>query len=564
MNSEFKVFKLGNVATIFAGGDKPQAFSEAKNDEFKIPVYANGETNEGLQGYTNKAKVNEPAVTVSARGTIGYAVLRKEPFVPIVRLLTLIPNKDLLDIGFLYYYLRLYRQKGIGSSQAQLIAPELSKRTISIPLLPTQKSISKVLSDLDAKIELNNKINQELEAMAKTLYDYWFVQFDFPCLPSDYSPVRCANSGRPSVQVNPNSDLAQKIIAFSTYNKVGGLPLPDGKKWFVYVILCEDGSLYKGLTNDLYRRFYEHYNGQGADWTKTHKPKKIIHWEQFNTQDEARKREEELKTGFGRTWLQREYDKFIKYGYYTSDGLPAHQTRLMPAGKMVYNEELKREIPEGWEYGTLGDIAELVRGVTYDASEIKKENDCDVIPVLRATNISGNMIDLNNMVFVPKQNVSHSQVLNKFDILITMSSGSKDHIGKNGFFYFDKEVAFGAFCAKIVAKNKYRFYVYSYTQSDFMFSTIKNECLGTNINNLNGSLVKGFKLVIPPNDLVKKFNGKVFSIYEMIGNNHKQNQQLTELRDWLLPMLMNGQVTVGEVEEKLSMAAEPQAEYKKG
>src|SRR5690606_17002062 len=44
----------------------------------------------------------------------------------------------------------------------------------------TQTQIAKVLSDLDAKIEVNNKINQELEAMAKTLYDYWFVQFEFP------------------------------------------------------------------------------------------------------------------------------------------------------------------------------------------------------------------------------------------------------------------------------------------------------------------------------------------------------------------------------------------------
>jgi len=290
--------------------------------------------------------------------------------------------------------------------------------------LDDQKSIAKVLSDLDSKIELNNRINRELEAMAKTLYDYWFVQFDFP-------------------------------------------------------------------------------NEQGK--------------------------------------------------HYKSTG-----------GKMVYNAELKREIPEGWENGTLGDISDLVRGVTYDASDIKEENDYDVIPILRATNISGNVIDLDNMVFVPKQNVSANQVLNKFDILITMSSGSKDHIGKNGFFYFDKEVAFGAFCAKIIAKHKYRFYVYSYTQSDFMFSTIKNECLGTNINNLNGSLVKGFKLVIPPADLVEKFNDKVLSIYEMIGINHKQNQQLTELRDWLLPMLMNGQVTVKEAKVRLSMAAEPSVEYKKG
>ncbi len=134
-------------------------------------------------------------------------------------------------------------------------------------------------------------------------------------------------------------------------------------------------------------------------------------------------------------------------------------------------------------------------------------------------------------------------------------------LGKNGFYYFDKEVSFGAFCAKIVAKKDFRYYLYSYTQSEFMFATIKNECLGTNINNLNGSLVKGFKLVLPPIDLIKKFNEKVQSIYETIGNNHKQNQQLTALRDWLLPMLMNGQVTVKEAEEKLSMAAEANSNY---
>ena len=326
--------------------------------------------------------------------------------------LTLKVNNN-FDSNFIYYTLfqDVFFEHMMNGSKGTKMPRGDKNQILDFPIpnfpIPTQKSIAKVLSDLDAKIELNNRINRELEAMAKTLYDYWFVQFDFP-----------NNQGKP----------------------------------------------------------------------------------------------------------------------YKSSG-----------GKMVYNSELKRVIPKGWENGTLGDISDLVRGVTYDASDIKEENDYDVIPILRATNISGNVIDLDNMVFVPKQNVSANQVLNKFDILITMSSGSKDHIGKNGFFYFDKEVAFGAFCAKIVAKDKYRFYVYSYTQSDFMFSTIKNECLGTNINNLNGSLVKGFKIVIPPVDLVEKFNDEVLSIYEMIGNNHKQNQQLSELRDWLLPMLMNGQITVSEL-----------------
>lgn len=317
------------------------------------------------------------------------------------------------------------------SSYPSISPDDVGDLKFRLPDLSTQKSIAKVLSDLDAKIELNNKINQELETMAKTLYDYWFVQFDFP---------------------------------------------------------NENGKPYKAS-----------------------------------------------------------------------------------GGKMVYNEELKREIPKGWEVGTIDDIANLVRGVSYNKDDIKSIDDNGTIPILRATNITGNVIDLENMVYVSEEFANEQQLLNKFDILITMSSGSKEHIGKNGFYYFDDKVAFGAFCAKLVGKDNYCFYLYSYTQSEFISATIKNECLGTNINNLNGSLVKGFKLPIPSSKVLDKFNKSVSKLYERIANNTKQNQKLTELRDWLLPMLMNGQVTVRqahgstveEAEEKLSLVAEPQAEYGK-
>ena len=409
-------YKLKDLLFIKNGKDHKEL------NDGNIPVFGSG----GIMRYGDKALFEDESILLPRKGTLSNIQYVNEPFWTVDTIYYSVVNKKLANPFYLFNYLKSLDLSNLNSGTG---VPSMTFNSyydlhIKLPDLPTQKAIAKVLSDLDAKIELNNKINRELESMAKTLYDYWFVQFDFPDA-----------NGRP----------------------------------------------------------------------------------------------------------------------YKSSG-----------GKMVYNAELKREIPEGWENGTLGDISDLVRGVTYDASDIKEENDYDVIPILRATNISGNVIDLDNMVFVPKQNVSANQVLNKFDILITMSSGSKDHIGKNGFFYFDKEVAFGAFCAKIVAKDKYRFYVYSYTQSDFMFSTIKNECLGTNINNLNGSLVKGFKIVIPPVDLVEKFNNEVLSIYEMIGNNHKQNQQLSELRDWLLPMLMNGQVMVKEAEERLSMAAEPSVEYRKG
>src|SRR5690606_7805754 len=68
-----------------------------------------------------------------------------------------------------------------GAVQKCLFISDLRDIDIDVPEeFSYQEKLSKVLSDLDAKIELNNKMNIELEAMAKLIYDYWFVQFDFP------------------------------------------------------------------------------------------------------------------------------------------------------------------------------------------------------------------------------------------------------------------------------------------------------------------------------------------------------------------------------------------------
>src|SRR5690606_33330450 len=85
---------------------------------------------------------------------------------------------------YLFYKLKTltkhFENVNVGSTVPSLRLDHITDLKINLPNYITQKSIAKVLSDLDAKIELNNKINRELEAMAKTLYDYWFVQFDFP------------------------------------------------------------------------------------------------------------------------------------------------------------------------------------------------------------------------------------------------------------------------------------------------------------------------------------------------------------------------------------------------
>jgi putative DNA methylase len=84
------------------------------------------------------------------------------------------------------------------------------------------------------------------------------------------------------------------------------LPAPRPGKFFVYVLRCSDGSFYIGQTADLQRRLQQHENGK-VSWTAPRRPLQIIHWETFDSRAEAVKREKDLKTGFGRKWLKREY-----------------------------------------------------------------------------------------------------------------------------------------------------------------------------------------------------------------------------------------------------------------
>lgn len=176
--SEWKEFRLGDISEIFAGGDAPKGnFSKIKTDKLNIPIYSNGISDEGLFGYTDKARVYVPATTVTARGTIGVVFRRKEPYFPIVRLISIIGNKDILDSDFLYYKLKSTYIDGEGSVQAQLTVPMISNYRLDVPPLSTQCHIASILSSLDDKIAVNKKICENLEAQAQALFKHWFVDF---------------------------------------------------------------------------------------------------------------------------------------------------------------------------------------------------------------------------------------------------------------------------------------------------------------------------------------------------------------------------------------------------
>ena len=152
---------------IFAGGDKPDIYEKRQTEICNIPIYSNGIENDGLYGYTNKPRVTEPSITISARGTIGFCCARKTPFVPIVRLITITPSKE-INLYYLKTVFEALIETGEGSSIPQLTVPGIKPKLIPIPpimeqdrIQSKQDEILKYISDISfEKDELRRIVQQ--------------------------------------------------------------------------------------------------------------------------------------------------------------------------------------------------------------------------------------------------------------------------------------------------------------------------------------------------------------------------------------------------------------------
>ena len=111
-------------------------------------------------------------------------------------------------------------------------------------------------------------------------------------------------------------------------------------------------------------------------------------------------------------------------------------------------------------------------------------------------------------------------------------------------FQRDSDHTFGAFLSKFVPYEEYRYFVYLSMLSDFFKAFVKTTCNGTGINNLTNDTFNNVYFPIPDANTLKVFESITGSLYNKVGLCQKQNNDLTHLRDSLLPMLMNGQVTV--------------------
>ena len=170
-----KEYEVGEICEVSAGGDVPKEhFSKEKSEQYKVPVISNGCGINAFYGYTDAARVDKPAVTVAARGTIGYAEYRDYPYFPIIRLITLIPRDDKqLNAKYLYYSLEGRHYKVPTSGIPQLTVPVMKKEKVAIPSLDVQNRIVNVLDNFE-KIcsDLNIGLPAEIEARQKQ-YEYY-------------------------------------------------------------------------------------------------------------------------------------------------------------------------------------------------------------------------------------------------------------------------------------------------------------------------------------------------------------------------------------------------------
>lgn len=360
-------------------------------------------------------------VVIASCGTIGKAQVIRDTAInyDFSRSVGIIKcNKNILLPEFLYFYLKNPEtQKRIaraseGAVQKHFYIGAMEDFEVEIPDIKTQQNIIACLSAIEEKISNNNAICSTLESMAKLLYDYWFVQFDFP-----------DENGRP----------------------------------------------------------------------------------------------------------------------YKSSG-----------GKMVWNEELKREIPEGWEVKRIGEMISTERGISYSTPNIETGNG---VPMLNlATFMPGGGDYKADGLKYFLGDYSKSKVLKPYDLIMcnTQQTAVKfetDIIGRAMLVpdVFDGDVVFSHHVNVIRTQDEeFKYYLLYLFNSDYYHKYITGFTNGTNILGLSFSGVEDYLTEIPPQDILAKFGKVVLECERKKSEIIVENQQLASLRDFLLPMLMNGQVKVGK------------------
>ena len=408
---ELKKYKLGDIADIINGATPSTSCEDNYDGEIvwitpkdlsdqKSKYIEKGSRKITQKGYDSCSTQMIPSynILMSSRAPIGLLAINKVDCCTNQGFKNIIVNKSICDVDYLYYYLKFHIKEiealGSGTTFKEVSKVALQKFEINIPNLEEQKRIGNLLSALDEKIELNRKINDNLEAMAKQLYDYWFVQFDFP---------------------------------------------------------NEEGKPYK------------------------------------------------------------------------SSG-----------GKMVWNEKLKREIPEGWSCGTLLDIAQYTNGL---ACQKFRPTDENKLPVIKIKEMHDGISSETEFV---KSDIPESVKVYDGDVLFSWSASLEVMLWAYGNGGLNQHIF------KVTSNNGYPRSFYFYQLIDYIGNFKRMaEARKTTMGHITQDHLKQSTIALPPNtDIANNLEKRLLPIFNAIINNSQEITNLTKQRDELLPLLMNGQVSV--------------------
>lgn len=177
----------------------------------------------------------------------------------------------------------------------------------------------------------------------------------------------------------------------------------------------------------------------------------------------------------------------------------------------------------------LGNYIEQIRGVSYKPEDVCASTDVDAVAILRANNIQDDGLIFDDLVYVKKDKVSAKQYIQKGDIVVCASSGSKNLVGKAAIVNEDMEISFGAFCKVIRPKKLMPSYIGHYFQSPKYRNKISELAGGANINNIRNEHIDDLDIVVPNTDEQERISIELNKVGGLISLRKQQLSKLDEL-----------------------------------
>lgn len=236
---------------------------------------------------------------------------------------------------------------------------------------------------------------------------------------------------------------------------------------------------------------------------------------------------------------------FVQFDFPDENGKPYKSS----GGKMVWNEKLKREIPEGWETGKLESRISLERGISYSTANLQGEGISMIN--LGSFAIGGGYKDGNLKNY--NGDYPDNKRIKPYDMVMCLTQQtsidpSKDVIGCVMLVpdIFNDDIVISQDLTKILCEENLKLYLAQYFNTEYFHRYITGYASGSNILHLDVNGVLKHTTYFPSNTLLKRFGEMIKPMWEKHSQIMAENQQLASLRDFLLPMLMNGQVKVGK------------------